>query len=100
MLQRCFADVAHINWTGRKLLLSLYSACRQPINGNATYNYILFIYGGLLVVESFFFYVIEGFVLSVNSLFFTSLPYKVLYCIFTNFAVMSAKDTFRNLPTT
>lgn len=49
------------NW----LLSSLYSACRQPVNGNATYNFIVFIHGSLLVVV----YIVEDFVFSVDSLF-------------------------------
>lgn len=89
MLRRCFAGVGQINvdvqcpnCPGWKLLPSLYSAY---INGNATYNYIVFIYGSLLVVESFFL-CNRGFCV------FTCLPYEVLCCIFTNFSVMSAKD--------
>lgn len=40
-----------------------------------------------------FFYLEEVFVFSGFLVFHHCLPYKVLYCIFTNFPVMSAKDT-------
>lgn len=89
VLQRCFADFALIIWTGRKLLPSLYSAYRQPIYGSATYKCIVFIYGGLFVVKCS-----RGFCFfSEFHVFHHCLPYKVLYCIFNNVPVMSAKDT-------
>lgn len=70
-----------------------YNACRQPINGNASSNYLYCIWESL-VFE--FFYAVEFFVFCLFSRFLVChhcLPYKLLFCIFTNFTVMSAKDT-------
>lgn len=82
-LTSCVTEMFHA-------LPTRHSACRQPINGNAIYHFIVFLHGSIFVAEAFLYnsFVYSGFYVCHNCS-----PYKVLYSIFTNVSVMSAKDT-------